>query len=129
VAKVSTAYKQVLLEYFSSQAEASGTPLIDVLRGFAFGLVKKTSSGRFILETSGNGSSVSFAPPTSGSVTGPAFGQIELAEVSMDLINRYRAAKTFLGSSATDDQIVTEMQSLMVPNEEVHPDFSELSRG
>jgi hypothetical protein len=129
VAKVSTLYKQALLEWFYSQAEASGAPLIDILRGFAFGLVKKTSTGQFIIETSGNGGSVTLATPTSGSITGPAFGQIELTEVAMEIITRYRAAVSALGGGGTDAEIVAEIAALMVPVHEIHADLSELARG
>jgi hypothetical protein len=129
LATVSTEYKQAFLERIAESAAEQGVSLYTALKAARSGRIAETQTGKVIIATAGNGQSVTFGTPLSGS----EFTAVRAAELCQELINRLRAAATStstptaaLTDGSNDAALLTEMLALLEPINEVHSDFSEL---
>lgn len=126
MADVSTAFKRIFLRTLKWDSEKCGLDLWETIKAAAIAKCEATADGSVLVGTSSKGHSVTLAIPSGGQGFTPA----SIAACVEDIINRYEAAKAYLiaegNPTPTDDQIVTEMLSLMVAVTEYSSDYTEL---
>jgi len=116
---ITTAYARIFLRSLCWQREATGTPLIELLRCTAQARLDDTATGQTITGSSANGASVSFATPG-----GRALTPTDLVELCSHLLDLYDAAVVALGEEASDADLCAWMLDRITDNRRTVADFS-----
>lgn len=126
MANVSTPFKRALFRVFCTKAEAKGGTILDELNTALCGKVEHAGMGLFLVGTSSDGTSTSYAIPSAGRGYGPS----EILEAIEELITRHEQAVAAIIAAGTptptEAQIKAEILALLVPIREVFSDFTSL---
>lgn len=121
-----TNFKRLFIRSLLWDSERTGNSLWENIKTAAISKVEATADGSVLVGTSSKGHSVTLALPSGGQGFTPA----KIASFLEEIVSRYEAAKAYLiaegNPTPTDDQIVTEMLSLMVAVTEYSSDYTEL---
>lgn len=116
-------FKRLFLRGLKWDAEEQSISLHDALKSAARAQLTETRNGLILIGTAGNGHTVNFSLPGNGGGLTP----FDIADLLEDLLRRHEEASTNLVAAGTadptDDQIFTEMLTLLVPVRAVTHDF------
>lgn len=119
---VSTDYKRLFIRGLAWDAADASATLYNTLKAASRAQLTKTASGKVLVSHTGNGTTSTYALPSSGDVS-PS----DVAELCEEMLRRYEEAAADLGGTPTDSAILTEILSQLAPVRSCGYDFSQLS--
>lgn len=117
---LNTTLKRAALTYAVSEAARTSVTLRSWLEARVASAFAGVASGKAVISTSSNGTSVSFSD---GTTTGA--GPFDSVETWQDLLDLYDQAATYCGSSV-EATVLTEMRGLLVRVREWQFDFTQV---
>jgi hypothetical protein len=120
---VSTAIKRAWLRTVKINGANASLSLRQALEAELVARTTAIQSGGQISAISANGASVSFSTPSMG------LSPESIVELCDEMLTRYDYAAVSLGGTPTDDEILIEMLSILLPARRLTVDFTEIRTG